>query len=219
MILRLAQEIAFRRRDPARLGEDRPDLARGEPAQQVEPGEVGLLIQAGVQAGLGLQRPSELEVADGREALGPEMVRLVPQHGVEVAERLVPPAAFVPLLAGQELVEGRDRRQGVGRATLPFGARHVAQPGEAGRPPQMVGAGRGVPLDRLVQRLQALLGPRHRLGQDEQQDVAALRHFRLLLRRERGGQRPRCPGAVRTRLGEHFQRGLGRLAGRLQVSG
>ena len=109
VILRFPREVACLRRDPARLGEDRPHLARGEPAQQVEPGEVGILIQAGVQASLGLQRPSKLEVADGREALGPEMIRLLAQRGVEVAERLVPPAAFVPLLAGQELVEGRDR--------------------------------------------------------------------------------------------------------------
>src|SRR5208337_1303050 len=34
------------------------------------------------------------------------------------AERLVPPAALVPLLAGQELVEGRDRREGLSRAAL-----------------------------------------------------------------------------------------------------
>ena len=147
------------------------------------------------------------------------MVRLVPQHGVEVAERLVPPAAFVPLLAGQELVEGRDRRQGVGHATLARGGRRVAQPGEAGRPPQVVGPGRGAPFDRLIEDHQSLLGPRHRLGQDEQQDIAALLHLGLFRRCERQGQRSWRPGAVRARRGEHFQRVSGRLAGQLPIAG
>ena len=71
------------------------------------------------------------------------MIRLVAQHSVEVAEGLVPSAAFVPLLAGQELVEGRDRREELSRAALLFGTSHVAQPGEAGRPPQMVARSRG----------------------------------------------------------------------------
>ena len=54
---------------------DRGDCElRGEAAQDVEPGEFGLALQAGVQSGLGLTRPIELQPAHGRQALSPEVV-------------------------------------------------------------------------------------------------------------------------------------------------
>ena len=48
-----------------RGGCDGGKLVRGEPAQDVEPGELGLALQAGIEAGLGLHRPLELQPAQG----------------------------------------------------------------------------------------------------------------------------------------------------------
>ncbi len=96
----------------------RTHLSRGEPTKQIEPGQLGMALQASGQIGLGrfgAGRP-DIQVADGQQALGPEMVRLGLQGLGEMSLGLRHIAAFVVARA----------RSGSGRTPHPAGVRSAA---------------------------------------------------------------------------------------------
>ncbi len=88
------------------------DLVGGEAAQLVQPGETGLGLETGREPGPCRHRPLELETADRRQAVGPEVAGLARQRGVEVGQGLGPASPPVEVLASQEVVERRGQRQG-----------------------------------------------------------------------------------------------------------
>ena len=103
-----------------------------------------MALQAGRQIGpgpFGVRLPG-IQVADGQQALGPEMVGLGLQCLGEMAFGLAHVAAFVLLEPGQEVVERPIRLDALGRRPFPFRPLGVAGPLEAGGPSQVIGMSR-----------------------------------------------------------------------------
>ena len=119
---------------------DLSQLAGGESAQQVEPGELGMALETPGQMGLGLAwvcRPA-IELADRQEALSPEMFRLGFESLIEMPFRLRQIAAFVLLEAAQEVVECAVRLDLLGRRSFLLGSLDIAGPLQADCPLQVV---------------------------------------------------------------------------------
>ena len=178
----------------------RARLARCEAAEQVEPGQVGVGLEASGQVGLGLlglRRPV-VQVADRQQALGPEMVGLGPQGHLEMPPGLRQQAALVALQPAEEMVERPVRLNALGRRALPHRPLGVAGPLQEGGPPQVIGVGRlPAQFGRPVQDADGLAGlslgrlPGPRLGrgfgQDHQHLVASQGDLITLLLRQRRG--------------------------------
>ena len=81
------------------------DLVRGEPAQLVQPGEIGFGLETGRELGPRRHRTLELKTADRRQTVRPEVAWLARQRGVEVGEGLGPVPPPVQVLGDQEMVE------------------------------------------------------------------------------------------------------------------
>ena len=186
----------------------RGDLAAGEPAEQVEPGEVGVAGQAVAQRRLGHLGPRRagVQFADGRKAEGPEVIGLEPQRGVEVPLRPGQRPLLEPLPPEQEVIERVRRLEPLGFDPLARRPRLIPRAGQAGRAPEVIGRrgermdlGRGIEDPQRLPSLSPGILPggraRDRLGQHEQEFVRASGHVVALRGRQRVGQGGKPPGA------------------------
>src|SRR5690349_13850854 len=97
----------------------------------------------------------ELYTADRREDMGPEIIGLQVERGVEFLDRCAPLLSVVPLLPGQEMIECRRRRESIGFTAFLLGSRLFAHAHQAGGAAQMIGPGRRPKSSRLVEDPQA----------------------------------------------------------------
>ena len=126
--------------------------------------------------------------------MGPEVVGMDQQRLIKVRPCVSKVAVFVLFLAGQEMIEGRVSRQGLGRGVLPLRGRSITALGQENGASPMIHAGGGPQLGRPVEKPQALVGLVGRLGQDQQQLVTAVLDLGLVTRSQARRRRTRCPG-------------------------
>src|SRR5262249_19765920 len=117
------------------------ELAAGQAAQEIEPGEVGVRLEAALHTGLRRFEPRGLDITVGHQALGPEEVGLEPQGGLELLDRLGESLALVLLLPAQEVIEGCLGAGTLRLSELPSLPGPILSPRQAGRSPQVVSAG------------------------------------------------------------------------------
>src|SRR5262249_56010160 len=119
----------------------RSQLFVGKAPKEIDPNEVGLLSQAGIQAHPGRFPLLCLQMADGKEKPRPEMAGLHAEGTVEGVHGLLPIAAPILFLADQEVVERALWWEGGGLVPVLLRLPLLSQLLQEVGPPQVIGTG------------------------------------------------------------------------------
>ena len=118
-----------------------PLLARDQGAEEIEPEQLGGGLDAGVETDLGLAEPAGVEVGDGQNEVGAELVGVEPDGGLGRVDRVAELAAGDLFAADQKMIERGRGPERPGELFFAGPARFVARLEQDGGTAEVVGGG------------------------------------------------------------------------------